>query len=221
MSGPQDNYMFREVLGIPFFRFDLGYSNKDKVEDIFKILQALPYRPNETNLIWEGVKLDGIGGSDLYNNPDLAYLFDWMQDCMAEVCDRMGIPNKMVCNAAWANLNKKGDWFYDHTHSNCFMSSNYFASGDATSVTKWYYPNPYYDKTNIWPFDSKDYDDKFNLTHEEPTVPGRFIVFPPTIRHRATPNQKHDARITVAANWFPTGMINSSGVSHLNVNVVQ
>ena len=221
MSGPQDNYMFREVLGIPFFRFDLGYSNKDKVEDIFKILQALPYRPNETNLIWEGVKLDGIGGSDLYNNPDLAYLFDWMQDCMAEVCDRMGIPNKMVCNAAWANLNKKGDWFYDHTHSNCFMSSNYFASGDATSVTKWYYPNPYYDKTNIWPFDSKDYDDKFNLTHEEPTVPGRFIVFPPTIRHRATPNQKHDARITVAANWFPTGMINSSGVSHLNVSVIQ
>ena len=220
-GGPQDKWMFREVLGIPFFRFDLGYSNRDKVEDIFKILQALPYRPNETNLIWEGVKLDGVGGSDLYNNPDLAYLFDWMQDCMAEVCDRMGIPNKMVCNAAWANLNKKGDWFYDHTHSNCFMSSNYFASGDATSVTKWYYPNPYYDKTNIWPFNSKDWDDKFNLTHEEPTVPGRFIVFPPTIRHKATPNQQECDRITVAANWFPTGMINSSGVSHLNVSVIQ
>jgi len=220
-GGPQDKWMFREVLGIPFFRFDLGYSNTDKIEEIYKVLKALPYRFNDTNEIWEGVKLDGVGGSDLYNNPDLAYLFDWMQDCMAEVCDRMGIPNKMVCNAAWANLNNKGDWFYDHTHSNCFMSSNYFASGDATSSTKWYYPNPYYDKTNIWPFDSKDYDDKFNLTHEEPTVPGRFIVFPPTIRHRATPNQKHDARITVAANWFPTGMINSSGVSHLNVNVVQ
>ncbi len=87
-GGPQDKWMFREVLGIPFFRFDLGYSNRDKVEDIFKILQALPYRPNETNLIWEGVKLDGVGGSDLYNNQDLAYLFDWMQDCMAEVCDR-------------------------------------------------------------------------------------------------------------------------------------
>tara|TARA_E500000331_G_scaffold347651_1_gene388147 strand:- start:689 stop:1381 length:693 start_codon:yes stop_codon:yes gene_type:complete len=220
-GGPQDKWMFREVLGIPFFRFDLGYSNTDKMEEIYKVLKALSYRFNDTNEIWDGVKLDGQGGSDLYNNPDLAYLFDWMQDCMAEVCDRMGIPNKMVCNAAWANLNKKGDWFYDHTHSNCFMSSNYFASGDATSSTKWYYPNPYYDKTNIWPFDSKDYDDKFNLTHEEPTVPGRFIVFPPTIRHRATPNQKHDARITVAANWFPTGMINSSGVSHLNVNVVQ
>ena len=209
--------MKQEVLGIPFFKFDI---NPDKIEEIAKILTLLPWRENDTNLIWEGVSLDGQGGSDLYKNPDLAYLFDWMQDCMAEVCVEMGIPNKLVCNAAWANLNKKGDWFYDHTHSNCFMSSNYFVSGNS-GTTKWYYPNPYYDKSNIWPFNSKDWDDKFNLTHEEPTVPGRYMVFPPTIRHRATPNNGTCDRITVAANWFPTGIINSSGVSHLNIQVIQ
>ena len=209
--------MKQEVLGIPFFKFDI---NPDKIEEIAKILTLLPWRENDTNLIWEGVSLDGQGGSDLYKNPDLAYLFDWMQDCMAEVCDEMGIANKLVCNAAWANLNKKGDWFYDHTHSNCFMSSNYFVSGNS-GTTKWYYPNPYYDKSNIWPFNSKDWDDKFNLTHEEPTVPGRYMVFPPTIRHRATPNNGTCDRITVAANWFPTGIINSSGVSHLNIQVIQ
>ena len=209
--------MKQEVLGIPFFKFDI---NPDKIEEIAKILTLLPWRENDTNLNWEGVSLDRQGGSDLYKNPDLAYLFDWMQDCMAEVCDEMGIPNKLVCNAAWANLNKKGDWFYDHTHSNCFMSSNYFVSGNS-GTTKWYYPNPYYDKSNIWPFNSKDWDDKFNLTHEEPTVPGRYMVFPPTIRHRATPNNGTCDRITVAANWFPTGIINSSGVSHLNIQVIQ
>ena len=209
--------MKQEVLGIPFFKFDI---NPDKIEEIAKILTLLPWRENDTNLIWEGVSLDGQGGSDLYKNPDLAYLFDWMQDCMAEVCDEMCIPNKLVCNAAWANLNKKGDWFYDHTHSNCFMSSNYFVSGNS-GTTKWYYPNPYYDKSNIWPFNSKDWDDKFNLTHEEPTVPGRYMVFPPTIRHRATPNNGTCDRITVAANWFPTGIINSSCVSHLNIQVIQ
>ena len=37
-GGPHDKWMFREVLGIPFFRFDMGYSNRDKVEEIFKIL---------------------------------------------------------------------------------------------------------------------------------------------------------------------------------------
>ena len=57
-GGPQDRWMFREVLGIPFYRFDLGYSNRDKVEEIFKILQALPWRENDTNQIWEGVSID-------------------------------------------------------------------------------------------------------------------------------------------------------------------
>ena len=41
-GGPKDSWMFREVLGIPFYRFDLGYSNRDKVEEIDKILSALP-----------------------------------------------------------------------------------------------------------------------------------------------------------------------------------
>ena len=143
---------------------------------------------------------------------------------MAEVCDRMKIPNKMICNAAWANKNGPGEWFFDHTHFNCFLSSNYYSSGNHNAVTKWYYPNPYFDKTNIFPvkYSGQDeYESIYNLTHEEPTVPGRFIVFPPTIRHRATPNQEECDRITVAANWFPTGLIDAGGVSHLNVKVTQ
>ena len=209
------------VLGIPFYRFDLG--NQDKVDEIFQTLASLDFRENDTNQIWEGVKIEGEGGSDLYNHEPLRYLFDWMQDCMAEVCDRMKIPNKMICNAAWANKNGPGEWFFDHTHFNCFISSNYFASGCA-GVTRWYYPNPYFDKSNIMPvkYTTQDqYENIYNLVHEEPTVPGRFICFPPTIRHRATPNEHNCDRITVAANWFPTGMINSSGVSRLNVSVTQ
>jgi|TARA_B100000085_G_scaffold224041_1_gene209294 hypothetical protein len=200
-----------KVLGIPFFKFDLP--DKDKVEDIYNVMQTLPFIPNDTNEIW-------AGGSDLYKNPDLRYLFDWMQDCMVEVSHSMGIPNKMVCVSAWANKNKQGDWFYNHTHPNCFMSSNYYVSG-TTGTTKWYYPNPYYDKTNIWPFPAGEWDDTFNLTHEEPTVPGRYIVFPPTIRHKATENEESCDRITVAANWFPTGNIFYNGVSHLNIEVIQ
>ena len=37
------------------------------------------------------------------------------------------------------------------------MSSNYYVSG-TTGTTK-YYPNPYYDKTNIWPFPAEEWDD--------------------------------------------------------------
>ena len=70
-------------------------------------------------------------------------------------------------------------------------------------------------------FPAEEWDDTFNLTHEEPTVPGRYIVFPPTIRHKATENEESCDRITVAANWFPTGNIFYNGVSHLNIEVIQ
>ena len=95
-----------KVLGIPFFKFDLP--DKDKVEDIYNVMQTLPFIPNDTNEIW-------AGGSDLYKNPDLRYLFDWMQDCMVFT--------------AWAYLTRwyvylpgqtkiSSDWFYNHTHPN-------------------------------------------------------------------------------------------------------
>ena len=64
-------------------------------------------------------------------------------------------------------------------------------------------------------------DEKYLLSYTEPTEPGKFIVFPPTIRHRAWPNTSEEDRITIAANWFPTGNLNAAGVSHLRLDVIQ
>ena len=100
------------------------------------------------------------------------------------------------------------------------MSSNYYASGDYNDVTHWVHPNPWFHYSNIWPCGAWT-EEKYNLVHNEPTEPGKFIVFPPAIQHRALPNTSKDDRITIAANWFPTGLINASGVSHLNVKVIQ
>ena len=218
----KDNHMFEPVLGIPFFRFDI--SSKEKIEETYNILAKLPYKNNGTNQIWTGVKNNGQSGSDLYTHPLLSYLFDWMQDCISEVCNQLKIPNGMVCNSAWANKNALGECFFDHTHDNCFLSSNYYASGNSNSSTRWHYPNPYFDKTNIYPMthnSPEEYENLYKLVYEEPTVPGRFIVFPPTIMHRSTPNKENCDRITLAANWFPTGLVNSGGVSHLKLKVMQ
>ena len=40
------------------------------------------------------------------------------------------------------------------------------------------------------------------------------------IRHRAEVNTSDEDRITIAANAFPDGFINASGVSHLHVKVL-
>ena len=204
-----------EMLGIPIYRFYY-----DDNASVLEAVKKLKYRPNNTNHIWTGVLLDGEGGSDLYRYPAFADLFAWMQKCMAEVAKDMGMPNKFVCNAAWSNLNKPGDWFFDHTHYNCMVSSNYYCSGKEEDKTQWFLPNPYFHYTNIYPLGQYT-EDKYLLTYTEPTEPGKFIVFPPMIRHRAWPNTSEEDRITIAANWFPTGNLNAAGVSHLKLDVIQ
>ena len=204
------------VLGIPFWRF---YYDESKINYVYQDLRQLSYRDNQTNWIWSGVKPDGVGGSDLHTLPQFADLYQWMQECMDEVAQDMGMTCKLACNSSWSHMNGPDQYLYDHTHSNCFISCNYYASGHADDKTQWLHPNPYFHQTNLRPCGDWD-ESKYYLTHEEPTEPGKFIVFPPMIRHKSQPNSSQCARITIGSNWFPTGLINDRGVSHLNVEVL-
>ena len=208
------------VLGIPFYRF---YYDESKVDFILQNLKDLQYRHNDTNWIWTGVKEDGVSGSDLYKLPQFKELFDWMSKCLDEVAKDMRLTSKLVINSAWSNLNKPGDYFYTHTHANCFVSSNYYASGSSNDKTVWMMENPYFHGTNIRPcgnsYDEEDQKTYF-LVHEEATESGKFVVFPPMIAHHATPNTSNEDRLTIAANAFPTGLINAGGVSRLHVEVL-
>ena len=69
------------VLGIPFYRF---YYDEYKIYSVFQSLKELRYRNNDTNWIWEGVKEDGLTGSDLYKLPQFKDLFKWMHECLDE-----------------------------------------------------------------------------------------------------------------------------------------
>ena len=157
------------VLGIPFYRF---YYDESKVDFILQNLKDLQYRHNDTNWIWTGVKEDGVSGSDLYKLPQFKELFDWMSKCLDEVAKDMRLTSKLVINSAWSNLNKPGDYFYTHTHANCFVSSNYYASGSSNDKTVWMMENPYFHGTNIRPcgnsYDEEDQKTYF-LVHEEAT----------------------------------------------------
>ena len=204
------------ILGIPFWRF---YYDESKIRSVYEDLQRLSYRNNQTNYIWSGVNLDGVGGSDLLTLPQFADLHQWMQECMDQVAHDMGMTCKLVCNSSWSHMNGPDQYLYEHTHSNCFISCNYYGSGHAEDKTQWIYPNPYFHQTNLRPCGDWD-ESKYYLIHEEPTEPGKFIVFPPMIRHKSSPNSSEGARITIGSNWFPTGLINSGHVSHLNIEVL-
>lgn len=212
------------ILGIPFYRF---YYDKEKIPTVFNELLKLPFRPNggeppnNANWIWDGVTPDGTG-SNLHEHPAFADIFAWIQECLDEVASDMGMTCNLKINSAWAHLNHKGDHFYQHTHANTFLSSNYYASGHPEDKTIWLLPNPYFHTTNIYPcgtdtLPGQEY--KYFLTHEEPTEPGKYIVFPSTIVHYAQPNTSNMDRVTIACDAFPCGLISQGYTSKLRVQV--
>ena len=203
------------MLGIPFYRFYY-----DKVDEIHEEFKKLDWIRQESNYIWAGVEDDGYSGSDLHKLPQMQEFFGWIHECLGKVSEDMGMQNKLKVNSAWANLNKPGDKFHLHNHSNCFVSSNYYVSGHPRDKTVWYKNNPYFETSNIYP--CGDYDDsyKYELVHEEATEPGKYIVFHPTIIHESDPNSSPYDRITMACDAFPDGLINKGATSRLNVRVL-
>ena len=211
------------VLGVTFYRF---YYDESKVDAIYQSVRQLKYRENDTNWLWDGVKEDGIGGSDLYELPEFAELFSWMQGCMDRVAQDMRVSRtcRLSCCSAWCNLNKPGEFLYDHVHPNTFIASNFYTSGHSKDATVYVEKNPYFHSTNVRPCGDGDkfwLEDTYYIVHKEPTEPGKFVVFPPLIRHYSEPNSSKEDRITIAANWFPTGLMNAGNVSHLNVEVLK
>ena len=210
------------ILGIPFWRF---YYDESKRDAVLNSIKNLSFRDNDTNWIWRGVTLDGLSGSDLYKHPEFIELHQWMQECMNQVIQDMGMICGVACNSSWAHLNKPGQYIYEHIHSNCFYSSNYYVSGHAKDKTIWIHDNPYFHSSNLRPCgewkDLENHYSTYYLLHEEPTEPGKFIVFPPTLRHMSQPNTSPGDRYTIGSNWALDGLLNEGGVSRLNLQVLQ
>lgn len=202
-------------LGIPFYRY---YYDREKLKEVQYHIKNLNYRRNngDANYIWDGVKEDG--GCYLHKLNCFEDLFLWFQECLDEVANDMKIKSKLIIHSSWANKNKPGDYFHEHIHRNAFISSNFYVTGHSKDKTIWYHPNPYFHSSNIYPCGLER--ENYFLIHEEETEPGKYVVFPPTIPHRAQINTANYDRITIACDIFPTGIISNGYTSHLNLNVI-
>ena len=205
------------VLGIPIYRF---HYDKDKIKYVNDELLKLEYHSNPNNMMWSGIKEDG-SGINLHSLPQFKDLFNWFHECLNEVQKDMRLTcDKLKITSSWCNLNKPGQFFHTHRHPNCFMSSNYYASGRKEDKTIWYMDNPYFKNSNLQPLSSDDVDQgALQLQYAEETEPGKYIIFPPSIDHYATKNTGLEDRITIAANIYPTGNISCGGVSNLKIEV--
>jgi hypothetical protein len=206
-----------QILGTNFYRFYYP-----KISEVKRQLEKLTYQSNpfnteRNNLIWDGVSKDG-NNKNLHNLPKFKSLFEWMHSCLDEVAKDLKITAKLKVCSSWCNLNKKNDYFHDHQHPNSFISSNLYVSGHEKDHTVWYLPNPYF--TSLYPIGPEGFDNKVHLLeYSEKTEPGKFIVFPSMINHYAERNTSNEDRMTIAANFFPTGLITCGGVSTLKIEV--
>ena len=207
------------ILGFPLYRF---YYDEKKVQGVLNSLLKLSWVPNTTNWMWDGVTEDGTG-STLHELPEFSDIFEWMQKCFDEIAEDMGMTCDLKINSSWSHLSQKGNSFFEHAHGNAFVSSTYYASGSSEDKTVWLLPNPYFHGSNIFPcgptYPGKDH--KYFLTHEEPTEPGKFVVFPSTVSHYAQENTSDADRVTISCDAFPTGLINQGYTSRLRVQVQQ
>ena len=212
--------MFDKVyaLGFPIYRF---YYDKNKIDEVYQELLKLEYNENPSNMMWSGMKEDGTG-INLHSLPQFKEIFLWFHDCLKEVKKDM----KLTCDqlkivSSWANLNKTNQSVHPHHHPNCFISSNYYASGIPNDKTVFYVENPYFKTSNLQPISSEDVDKGgLCLKHEEATEPGKYVIFPASTLHYATPNTDQEPRVTITANIYPSGMISCGGVSNLKIKVI-
>ena len=212
--------MFDKVyaLGFPIYKF---YYDKNKIDQVYQELLKLEYNQNPSNMMWSGMKEDATG-INLHSLPQFKEIFLWFHDCLKEVKKDMRLTcDELKIVSSWANLNKTNESFHSHQHPNCFMSSNYYASGVSNDKTVWYVENPYFKNSNLQPISSDDVDNgSLYLKHVEDTEPGKYVVFPPSIMHYATKNTDQEPRTTIAANIYPNGTISCGGVSKLKIKVV-
>ena len=212
--------MFEKIsaLGFPFYKF---YYDKNKISKVYEELLNLEYYENANNMMWSGMKENGTG-DNLHSLPQFKDLFLWFAQCLDEVKKDMRLTcDELTIASSWANLNKTNQSVHPHHHPNCFISSNYYASGIPNDKTVFYVENPYFKTSNLQPISSEDVDKGgLCLKHEEATEPGKYIVFHPTIIHESQKNSSMFDRITMACDAFPEGLINKGATSRLNVRVL-
>lgn len=207
------------VLGIPFYRF---FYDKNKIDGIVKKLEKLSYIQRRDSNFSFAEKEILVNGRNLHQFEEFKEIFNWFDECLKQVKIDMSLTcDKLKICSSWANLNKPNQSFHTHAHPNSFISCNYYASGWEKDKTVWIMHNPYFRGSNLYPVGKDSFEKNlFQIKHEEPTEPGKFIVFPSTIDHYAMPNTASVDRYTIAANVFPTGLISADSFSQIKIEVL-
>lgn len=101
----------------------------------------------------------------------------------------------------WVNKSIKNEWHHRHTHSWSSLSCIYFVSGESGDT--WFSRESEYHSKNT---QLQDYCDT-EICYVHKFKPRTLLVFPSKLEHSVSENMSDLPRVSISANYLPTGKV--------------
>jgi uncharacterized protein (TIGR02466 family) len=106
----------------------------------------------------------------------------------------------------WSNIQKTGQNFHPHTHSNNMISGVYYAKSDKNNTADIIFSDPRPQANVLKPHNTKHFVGNSDLWYY-PSIENRIILFPSWLSHYVSVNTSKEDRISVAFNVMLTGQV--------------
>tara|TARA_B100000902_G_C26937400_1_gene729341 strand:+ start:48 stop:665 length:618 start_codon:yes stop_codon:yes gene_type:complete len=106
----------------------------------------------------------------------------------------------------WSNIQKTGQNFHPHTHSNNLISGVYYAKSDNDKTTDIVFSDPRPQANVLKPWNTKFIESNSDLWYY-PSLQNRMILFPSWLSHYVPENKSTEDRISIAFNVMLTGQV--------------
>lgn len=204
------------VISIPFYEFSADEDLTNNVlEDVKKLKFDTPNEGNNTSY-----------ANDFYYH---AKLFDFFDDCLLELKNKLKIQKniELPIVSCWANKNSKLQYHHYHFHPNSIISGIFYLTTHESGNTVFAMPDPWYNnlsdpKMPLMPLSTntgESYGELFpQLSGKNKPISGKLILFPSHIKHKVLPLTSNEDRYTIAFNTFISGtMGENSHTIYLNL----
>jgi uncharacterized protein (TIGR02466 family) len=176
-----------------FYKFTCDDSFTDRILETVK--QEIKWEKNSSNQISE---------DDLFFHQEL---FDWFEECILSVKEKIGIPNTidLPITSCWANKANKMQGHHTHKHPNCVLAGVFYLTSHNSGETLFEIPNHWLASISNFSFGNKSslHNYGFKMLPKKSTL----VIFPAYLGHSVLGLRENETRYTLSFNTYISGEI--------------
>jgi uncharacterized protein (TIGR02466 family) len=166
------------------------------------------------NQIYEQNKSNGITIKEPIKNKEL---INWFNFCLEEVKNDLYSKSTfdIKVSDSWYNKSAYSQKHQLHGHPNSVLSGVfYLTTHEKRARTKFFFPNPFHHIDHIdfatqlkTEMDEHSINGKKYMLAETPSIAGKLIIFPSSLKHYVDTNVSRENRYTISFNSFFSGIL--------------